>query len=224
MTTSTPHDHPSPTPAVRRLASPADPAFAALLRIYTEAIPASERKSPAQLATMLAQPRYSFLVAEDRNAEDLIVGFSIAVTLDRTAAALLEYMAVARSHRGRGIGAHLFRSTAAQPALAAHALLIEIESTRVAAPDHLARIRRQQFYRRLGARTLAGVRYRMPQLSAAPPPEMELLLHHPNPGSSIDASQVLQWIERIYAQVYSAPADPAHLRAMLPAEPRIPLD
>ena len=50
-----------------RIHDTTDPAFTALARIYSDAIPTSERKSIEQLASMLERPEYIFLAAYREN-------------------------------------------------------------------------------------------------------------------------------------------------------------
>jgi GNAT superfamily N-acetyltransferase len=196
---------------VQRVSSSAEPAFDELLRIYTASIAVSERKSAEQLAKMVAQPEYYFLAAM-RGA--VVVGFAVAVELRGTDAALLEYMAVAESERGQGVGARLFHATAALPQLADRFLLIEVDSACEEAEDHAERVRRKAFYARLGARELDGVRYRMPRVAEAEPPEMELMVFRADLPASIASTRVQRWIECVYAQVYGV-KDSARTESML---------
>jgi len=197
--------------SVRRVASSAEPAFNALLRIYTASIAASERKSAKQLAEMIARPEYCFLVAMRGTAA---VGFAIAAELRGTDAALLEYMAVKREERGRGIGALLFRAMTELPQFAGRFLLIEVDSTREDATDCEERARRKAFYARLGARELGGVRYHMPRVAEAEPPEMELMVFGAELPVRIEKTRVRAWVESLYAQVYGV-KDAARTESML---------
>lgn len=192
-----------------------------LLRIYAESIPPSERKSAEQLAAMVAQPGYSFLAAVE---SETVVGFSITASLRDTDAALLEYMAVAPEKRGRGIGAWLCRATATQPQTAGRFLLVEADSDRAESSDGAERTRRKAFYRRLGAKELDGLRYRMPRVTSATPPPMELLVCREKLPELIEKSCVRSWLESCYVQVYGMPADSPQIEAMLESLPEhVPL-
>jgi len=183
-----------------------------LLRIYAESIPPSERKSAEQLAAMVAQPEYSFLAAVENGT---VVGFSIAANLRDTEAALLEYMAMAPHQRGRGIGAWLFRETVAQPHLVGRFLLVEVDSDRTKSSDNAERTRRKAFYRRLGAKEVDGLRYRMPRVSSATPPPMELLVFREKLPAFIEKSCARSWLQSCYAQVYGMPTESPQIEAML---------
>src|SRR6266700_8267890 len=112
---------------VRRVRSVGEPAFDDLVRIYTEAHAASERKSPGQLAAMIQRPGYFFLVAIESS---VVVGFSIVRLFDKSDAALLEYMAVARDRRSQGIGRQLFAETANFGSVSSKFLLVEVDSNK----------------------------------------------------------------------------------------------
>src|SRR5260370_33813337 len=85
---------------IHRVLSGTEPEFDALVRIYTEAHPESERKGLDRLSRMLEQPEYFFLTA---SLGDLVVGFSISICFADSDAALLEYMAVAEGQGNHGI-------------------------------------------------------------------------------------------------------------------------
>jgi GNAT superfamily N-acetyltransferase len=201
---------------VRRVCSVADPAYDAFVRIYLDSQPHSELKTPAQLARMIEKPEYYFLAAL-RNAT--VVAYSIAICLVDCDAALLEYMAVDRNLRGTGIGQSLFRATRNFGAIAGRILLIEVDSEKWPSDDHIDRVRRKNFYRRLGCKEIEGLTYIMPPLSSATPPLMDLLVSHGQLPLAFSKSRVRTWLESCYQQVYQvAPNDP-RIDSMIEALP-----
>jgi ribosomal protein S18 acetylase RimI-like enzyme len=213
---------PSASQRIARLHTPDDPRFAQLLTIYTEAHPASERKTVDQLAAMITRPEYLFLVAEQPSEsaapphpEKKVAGFAIALCLPNTDACLLEYMAIAPGHRNQGIGQYLFQQVLAHPELAGRFLLAEVDSDKLPCPDRADRTRRKAFYSRLGCREIAGLNYHMPPVSTATPPPMDLLVHHPDRPGSISKAAVKAWLTACYTAVYAMPADDPRIAAML---------
>jgi predicted N-acetyltransferase YhbS len=100
---------------IQRIQSANDPAFQNLLRIYTDSIPASERKSPGDLVAMLARPEYIFLTASTNN---ITTAFAIAINLKYSPkGCLLEYLAVDPAHRNQGLGQCLFQALTELPEL-----------------------------------------------------------------------------------------------------------
>jgi predicted N-acetyltransferase YhbS len=180
-----------------------------LLAIYEASIAPRERKSAAAVRAMAGSPRHRVATA----AEDgEVVGFSLLYLGEGVA--LLEYMAVAEARRGRGVGGALYRD--AREAVAGRPLLIEIDSPREPAADQALRRRREAFYRRLGARRLEGLRYRLPLPGEGEPPEMDLLV---DGADVVTRAEVADWLRQIYSGVYGcAPEDP-RLPAMLASLP-----
>jgi GNAT superfamily N-acetyltransferase len=195
-----------------RIQSAEDPRFGELVRIYTDALPTSERKSTHALRQMIAEPEYFFLAAVD---VDAVVGFAIAIALVDSDAVLLEYMAVDRARRGIGIGESLFRATAAWPELSSRFLLIEVESESADDADAEIRARRKRFYRRLGARQVEGLMYIMPPVSSAQPPAMHMLVYRDRLPDVMEKTQLRAWLEACYGRVYGVAASDPRIEAML---------
>lgn len=205
----------------RRVASAVDPDFAALARIYTEAHPESERKKVTLLASMVERPEYLFLVA----AQDCrVVGFSIILCFSGTDACLLEYMAVSSDVRDQGIGQYLFRESVNRDEVFGRYLLAEVDSDKLQTAERTDCARRKAFYRRLGCREVEGLCYIMPPVSISTPPAMDLLVYRSELPPSIDRSQLRNWLQSCYTEVYGMAANDPRIDAMLktlPAELRL---
>ena len=201
-----------PPLTVRRLHSSAEPEFDALLRIYTEAHPASQRKSSAVLRRMIESPEYFFLIM---TAGASVVAFSISMCFRNSDAALLEYVAVAAGNRNRGLGRLLFRHTAEFDAITQRYLLIEVDSDNPASSDHEDMLRRKNFYRRLGCRKIEGLSYIMPSVSSEMPPPMVMFIYSQDLPASVARSRLRSWLQNCYSQVYQVPADDRRIDLML---------
>ncbi len=188
---------------VFHILSTAEPEFDALLRIYAESLPASERKSAETLARMIARPEYFFFAAIEDSA---VVGFAIAIAFLDSDAALLEYLAVDRARRGMGIGQSVFRATTAWPGLCSRSLLIEVESEAE---------RTKNFYRQLRARQIEGLAYLMPPVSSAQPPAMNMLVFGETLPDALEKHRVRAWLMQCYGQVYDIREDDSRIGAML---------
>jgi ribosomal protein S18 acetylase RimI-like enzyme len=201
---------------IQRLTSAEGAAFAELMRIYSEAHPASERKSADALARMIERPEYLLLALMEESA---VAGFSIAICFSDSEAALLEYMAIDAADRGRGLGQRLFRATAEQPELCERFLLIEVDSDRTSSRDGEDHARRKAFYRRLGCRQIEGLTYLMPRVAAVEPPLMDMLVYRRELPDALDKGQVRVWLDACYAQVYQQPLPNERIAAMLAGLP-----
>lgn len=202
--------------SLRRLLSSAEPEFEGLLRIYFEAHPEGELKPPSALARMIERPEYVFLVLMQGAS---MAAFSITCWFSDSDAALLEYMAVDVERRSGGLGGQLFKETANYGAIAERFLLIEVDSDTQASGDRADLIRRKKFYRRLGCREIAGLRYIMPRVSSAAPPPMEMLVYRSALPETIDKVRIRAWLENCYSQVYQAPPDDRRIGLMLESLP-----
>ncbi|UWZ86751.1 GNAT family N-acetyltransferase [Occallatibacter riparius] len=195
-----------------RISSADDPQFNALLRIYSQALPPSECKSEDALRRMIAQPEYIFLAAVD---DSTVVGFSICTTLLDSDAALLEYIAIDAARRGSGLGADLFRATASQPQLHGRPLLIEVDAEVTHGADPELLTRRKAFYCRLGCRQIEGLTYRMPPVSSARPPLMDLFVYGDKLPGSITKPRLRAWLTSCYTQVYGMSESDPRINTML---------
>lgn len=198
---------------VRRLVSSAEPEFDALLRIYAGAHPPGELKAASTLVQMIERPEYIFLAAIQGPS---VAAFSISICFRDSDAALLEYIAVDPAKRSQGIGAVLFKETAEFEGIAGRYLLIEADSDRLCSPaEHVDRLRRKSFYRRLGCMEIEGLTYIMPPVSTALPPPMEMLVYRSSLPHSIEKSRIRSWLEDCYSQVYHLPSDDRRIHSMV---------
>jgi len=215
---------------LEQLRSSEGESFRQLYAIYAASIAAREQKSESAIAAMIGEPAYQVWVAK---ADGLVRGFSVLFLPAGGGFALLEYMAVAPDQRNHGTGAELFRQTVAR-ALAPDGrrlpVVLEVDSDREASTDRALRSRREQFYRRLGCRRIAGLRYLMPLAGEGSPPEMDLFVYRDEPPgglawNEVARSQVRQWLETIYRDVYHCPPNDPRLAQMVAALPDpVPLD
>jgi ribosomal protein S18 acetylase RimI-like enzyme len=201
---------------VHRVLSTTEHKFDALVRIYTEAHPATELKTVDALKRMIERPEYLFLMATQDGAA---VGFSITIAFVDCDAALLEYMAVDASHPGMGVGQFLFRATTKYPPISQRSLLIEVDSDRTASAPTDDRTRRKHFYRRLGCRQIEGLTWIMPPVSSSQPPPMDMLLYRRELPDSIEKTRMRVWLEACYAQVYQQALPDARIESMLDGLP-----
>ncbi|HXT70564.1 MAG TPA: GNAT family N-acetyltransferase [Vicinamibacterales bacterium] len=193
-----------PTVEIERLQTGMQAEFDGLLRIYHDAIPESERKSNEALARMLQQHDYEFRIAK---LNDSVSGFSIVKCFTDDESCLLEYMAVDRAVRSKGIGRALFRAACSSSMTSSRYVLLEVESEARSAAGHEVRRRRKQFYRNLGCREVAGLSYLMPSVTGQPPPEMNTLVYRERLPATISKIQLRGWLECIYREVYQRSSD-----------------
>ena len=130
---------------------------------------------------------------------------------------LLEYIAVDKSHRGRGVGSELFEATvgAVYREHGAVPILLEVDSDRQPCPDREERRQRQNFYRRLGCSRVAACPYILPLPGKTEPPAMDLFVYVPNPAPTIRRANLERWLKLIYRDVYGCSADDHRIAIMV---------
>ena len=187
--------------------------FRQLCAIYAASITPREQKPEDWLRAMVRAPEYRVWITK---TGDRVLGFSILFLPPAAGFALLEYMAVAPERRGKGLGSKLFRRTvehAVAPRGGKLPVLLEIDSDREASSDRAIRTSRERFYRRLGCRKIAGLRYLMPLQGVGPAPEMDLMVYGAQPR--LPHSDLKRWLETIYRDVYHCSADDPRILQML---------
>ena len=114
-----------------------------LYRLYMQAFPSSERKPVAMILKSYRQGKADiWCVLENGRFTGL------AITINSPDTVLLDYLAVCKRCRNRGIGSFILRQL--QKEYPHRGLFIEIESTYEDCPDHALRLRRKGFYLRNG--------------------------------------------------------------------------
>lgn len=188
--------------------------FDRFIEIYTSSIEQREQKSRADIIDLLQRPDYSLLFAKE---DGIVVGFSLWYLSRENNIALLEYLATDNSKRNSGIGASLVRAGIA--AATGRHVLIEVDSEREETEDQALRLRRKQFYARLGARQLGGLDYQLPLASETPLPVMDLMIQSKKENLIINRPQLQLWLEDIYFNVYGQERTDPRIAAMMERMP-----
>lgn len=111
--------------------------------LYRTAFPASEQKPFGIIVKMYRQGRADIWCVEHGGR---FAGF--AATVNGGDLILLDYFAVSKAKRGRGIGSAALAKL--QQIYADKGLFVEIETTRAGVPDREKRLKRKHFYQAAG--------------------------------------------------------------------------
>jgi GNAT superfamily N-acetyltransferase len=193
--------------------------FDAFYAIYRVSFPLSEQKSYGELLRMGSLASYTIFTAQ--NNEE-ILGFCIMFHDREVDFYLLEYMAIDAQKRSLGLGSKLFR-TSMQHLIHTYGLkplVIEIDSPEKPSDEQHTREKREQFYRKQGARKIDSFDYILPLKSDETPPPMELLVYHPS-LTHISKEQLRCWLEALYSNVYGCDKDDVRIAVMLKNTPPI---
>ncbi len=184
--------------------------FEQFILIYEEALPASERKSRAQVAEFVTREDYHVVAMK---SEEQVLSFLVVFMSLTEEVGLLEYMGTARQARNQGLGAKMFKKAAEMAGT--RPLLAEVDSERENSPDRAIRMRRKNFYFRLGCQQIEGLDYLMPQVGDSQPPVMDLLYYWKGCGAPPDHDRIRCWIKTVYSEVYQRPTDDPGIEWMM---------
>jgi ribosomal protein S18 acetylase RimI-like enzyme len=170
---------------IREIRDVTDPAWEQWKEIYVASFPVSERMSIEFLAKTLedigsgVNDNQWFLVLPASPTSERVVAMAFYELSREASAGYLWYIAVRAGQRSRGLGAELYSEICRRVQRdGARLLLFEVEIPE-AEPGDADRYaaRRIDWYRRLGARRLEGVRYFQEVDTGVPPTEMWIMAH-----------------------------------------------
>lgn len=196
------------------LAHEGDDRFAELVAIYEASIVASERKPAAELAGMLRNPAYRFVIA---SISGRTAGFTISFVPVGASFWLLEYLAVDPGLRSHGLGGGLFAAAErdATDIVGSAPCLLEVDQPVAMDTSANQVARRLKFYRRLDCRKIAGLNYILPLDVAGKPGPMWLLVRGLEDCDGVPTADVADWLTAIYVGVYTQRADDPRITTML---------
>ncbi len=187
--------------------------------IYCASFPLSEQKSYEELLRMGSSSFYTIFTAQ---YDEQTLGFCILFHDTNVDFYLLEYMAIDTQKRSLGLGSKLLLASTEVliKRYGLKPLLIEIDSPEKPSDEQHIREKREQFYRKQGARKIDPFDYILPLNSDEAPPPMELLVYHPT-LTHISKENLKRWLEILYTNVYGCDKNDARIEAMLKDTPPI---
>lgn len=190
-----------------------------LRAIYLDAFPPAERGDFQEWFNEIGEGKRWLFLAETRRQ---VVGYATVLPWVTADAHLLEYLAIARDHRGRNYGAALFQHVAqTMRALGkADGIFWEVNSDDAdagTAEEINLRQRRIAFYRRNGGTMVeCAPRYRVPNLVGGEPLKVKIMwLPLRDQAPPPYGERLRECIIRSYALDYGLPADNPLLLAVL---------
>ncbi len=196
---------------MRTVSRPSENLAKQVLDIYVTAFRPAVRVPFPELLKAITDGKKTLFVAE---TTENLVGFAVVQRLACQTVYYLEYIAIAVSFRGRGVGrsplGYLAQSVRSDQK--AEGILFEVEPVDLASPqDRLVGERRLEFYRRSGAEIIKGARaYRMPNLTSQGSLPMTLMwLPLRTPHYVIPKRDLKGYVVCIYTEIYGRnPNDP----------------
>lgn len=184
--------------------------FEELWRIYEEALPEGERKPREAVEGLVTRADYHVMAVKEG---ERVLAFLMVFVSQHEQVALLEYLATSPQVRNRGLGAAMFGKGV--ELAGTRPLLVEYDSDREDAPDREMRVRRKNFYLRMGCRQIENLDYLMPQVGDSKPPMMGLAYCWKGCTAPPSREMIRQWLQTVYAEVYQRSRDDAAIEVMM---------
>jgi GNAT superfamily N-acetyltransferase len=177
--------------------------FQEAMKIYAASFPEHERRSFASIETTIISGK-SRLIIGSMNGR--VVLMALLYPLAGTTFMLLDYLAISKEHRGRGLGQKFISSLLdIIDGTGLKHLLVEVENPHI--DDDDAKTRRARFYKRLGFREIAGLRYLLPPLQGTSCTEMILMVLSKEDEYSMDRVMIKDAIVLIFEELYGRGED-----------------
>ena len=174
------------------------PDFTAVIDIYQEAFPASERIPVPLIETRVNNTDYQLFVGYQ---ESQVVFMAILCNIADTQFVLLAYIATQKSFRNQGIGSEFLNYILPKLKQEEKYLLLEVENPQYGENPEL-RNRRLNFYLRMGAQQLKDVRFAIPPLEESLPVEMLLMIAPHFPDKVLSGKIVKKIITWLFIEGY----------------------
>ncbi len=198
---------------LKKIASSSDTLFETAMDIYMYSFPANERQAIETIRMRLDKGLYILYTACEN---DEVLAMLLLYPLEDTEFIIIDYLAVNKDHRKKGIGAWLIVEVlnVVQVEYRGKYLILESED-----PDFgnnkTERADRVAFYKKLGARTLQGVNYILPPLSGDEPTQMILMILPGYNGDSLPRATIQNLVMEMYRQLYGRGPDDVLLRSVI---------
>lgn len=170
------------------------------MRIFVEAFPPNQRP-PVEIFKGAVRAGRHLLFGG--RLEGKIVAMAMLWPMCKADFILFDYMATDAPYRGRGIGAAFAKyllDFVRQGGIGKY-LLMEVENP-LLGENKEEKKRRVNYYRRLGARQMKGVRYILPAWPGLKPAEMILMVMPPYPGGIMSGATVKEIVLHVYRTLY----------------------
>ena len=179
--------------------------FKQVERIYLDSFPVSQIRPSKMITRMLEfDPKFHLLVVRQG---DLIVGFTLVYAFNELDVAFLDFMAIDKTYRNRGVGSNLFRytiNTSKRLVTNSIGLIFEVErESTIEHNKHGLRHRRVLFYKRHGAKALDNVHFMLPDLHGGKPLDMYLMIIPNRELAYLEKGFVFRVIKSIYLSMYN---------------------
>jgi len=191
--------------------------FKEAMRIYLTSFPENERRPVASIETDIDRGKARLIVGR---MDDRVVSMALFHPIKGTRYLFGDYMAISEEYRSMGIGEQLFKNVFCifNDAEFDH-IFGEFENPYF--DENELKMRRINFFKRMGMKQLKDVRYLLPPLQGSLPTEMILMVLSKTDRHCIDREELKSMIIQIFRDIYKRDEDDEILDLILAGLPEI---
>lgn len=178
--------------------------FKDCMEIYTESFPIEEVHSIGKIKERIQSGKESLITIKDNNC---VVGFTLLWDLDYYDIVVIDYIAISKNNRDKGIGKIFLDNILNVLTIQNKIVIIEVEAPSNDDIEDYAN-RRIKFYKRIGFKMIDGLKYLMPSIDNKDEVSMNLMFYNYH-ADCIKSEEIISVINQIYIQMYYK--DPNHI-------------
>jgi hypothetical protein len=184
---------------IEQIKSTKDSLYKQAIDIYIDSFPSSERQSLATIAYRINCSKCKMIALVENN---FVLGMAIIWKFSNDRIGLIDYIAIEKNNRNRGLGGLLLTSILNEEVKIDY-WAIEIEHPNYGT-NIMERKQRLRFYLTNGARIASNIKYFMPAQDNSNDIEMLILfMSKTNDFMDIKKEDIIFLLEKIYFEVYS---------------------
>ena len=177
--------------------------FKEAMRIYINTFPENIRRPVAFIEMEIKGDKTRLIIGR---IDDKIVSMALLCPLKGTSFVLGDYLAIREEYQSQGIGEHFLKNIfSIIDDIQFEYLLGEVESPYI--EQDKSKMRRVNFFKRLGMKELKDVRYILPPLQGTSPTEMILMVFSKMEENRLIGDEVRNIIIRIFSEIYNRDED-----------------
>ncbi|MBK9935482.1 MAG: GNAT family N-acetyltransferase [Cytophagaceae bacterium] len=180
--------------------------------VYTDAFPANERQ-PLRVILDRINHKKETLLAAFIDVE--LVAFALLFELQNTEYYLLDYLAIKKDHRSKGLGGEMLKKVLEFSFAKNKSILLEVDHPNNS-ENELQNTNRIKFYQKYGAKIIDNLIYELPDLEKKNNPTFQFLMiiQKDRTIDKISGKEIKVILEQLYYQLYEGIFDEDKLKKM----------
>ncbi|MEO5331721.1 MAG: GNAT family N-acetyltransferase [Magnetococcus sp. YQC-5] len=177
--------------------------FKEMMEIYLNSFPENERHPDKIIANRIASGKEICYIGVQTSK---VVFMALLWPLNGTDFILIDYLATKKENRQSGLAKSFINYIKQKSIKDSKNLILEVEDPKFGTNTN-EREKRITFYRKLGFKQFADIKYILPPLQGDQETQMLLMVFQSFPSEFIDGKQAIELISRIYSELYGISKD-----------------